>query len=199
MTTASRLVLARRRRGLTVTRLAQLAGLTARRLSDFENGRAHPSPPSLTAIAEALEFPEPFFSAEEVADLPAESVSFRALSKMTASQRDTALSGGRLARLLQDWIAARFRLPAPDLPSLTSFSRWDEGNRFRSRERLEAKTARLNAPQNSSERDGAWASLPSPTWFICWKPTGCECSRYRETAQRSMRSPSGTGAFRSSS
>ncbi|MGP3947027.1 helix-turn-helix domain-containing protein [Streptomyces sp. 6N106] len=127
MTTASRLVLARRRRGLTVTRLAQLAGLTARRLSDFENGRAHPSPPSLTAIAEALEFPEPFFSAEEVADLPAESVSFRALSKMTASQRDTALSGGRLARLLQDWIAARFRLPAPDLPSLTSFSRWDEG------------------------------------------------------------------------
>lgn len=127
MTTASRLVLARRRRGLTVTRLAQLAGLTSRRLSDFENGRAHPSPPSLSAIAEALEFPESFFSAEEVADLPVETVSFRALSKMTASQRDIALSSGRLSRGLQDWIGARFGLPTPDLPSLTSFSRLREG------------------------------------------------------------------------
>ncbi|MDT0427790.1 helix-turn-helix domain-containing protein [Streptomyces salyersiae] len=127
MTTASRLVLARKRRGLTVTRLAQLTGLTSRRLSDFENGRAHPSAPSLSALAEALEFPASFFSAEEVADLPVESVSFRALSKMTASQRDIALSSGRLARLLQDWIATRFRLPTPALPSLTSFSRLGGG------------------------------------------------------------------------
>ncbi|MFE5367077.1 ImmA/IrrE family metallo-endopeptidase [Streptomyces mirabilis] len=42
---------------------------------------------------------------------------------MTASQRDIALSSGRLARRLQDWIGAHFRLPAPDIPSLTSFSR----------------------------------------------------------------------------
>jgi Zn-dependent peptidase ImmA (M78 family) len=42
---------------------------------------------------------------------------------MTASQRDIALISGRLAGLLQDWIAARFRMPAPDIPSLTSFSR----------------------------------------------------------------------------
>ncbi|MEU7313590.1 ImmA/IrrE family metallo-endopeptidase [Streptomyces sp. NPDC007083] len=126
MTTASRLVLARKRRGLTVTRLAQMAGLTARRLSDYENGRAQPSPPSLSALAEALQFPEPFFAGDEVADLPAESVSFRALSKMTASQRDIALSAGRLSRVLQDWIGARFRLPTPELPSLTSFSRWGE-------------------------------------------------------------------------
>ncbi|WP_328494661.1 XRE family transcriptional regulator [Streptomyces sp. NBC_00414] len=123
MTTASRIVLARKRRGLTVTRLAQMAGLTSRRLSDFENGRANPSPPSLRAIAAALEFPESFFGAEEVAELTVDSVSFRALSKMTASQRDIALSSGRLARVLHDWIGARFRLPAPDVPSLTSFSR----------------------------------------------------------------------------
>jgi Zn-dependent peptidase ImmA (M78 family)/transcriptional regulator with XRE-family HTH domain len=123
MTTASRLVLARKRRGLTVTRLAQMVGLTPRRLSDFENGRATPSPPSLEAIATALEFPASFFSAEEVAELTVDSVSFRALSKMTASQRDIALSSGRLARTLQDWIGAHFRLPPSDIPSLTSFSR----------------------------------------------------------------------------
>ncbi|WP_263167409.1 helix-turn-helix domain-containing protein [Streptomyces sp. SCSIO ZS0520] len=123
MTTASRLVLARKRRGLTVTRLAQMAGLTPRRLSDFENGRAAPSPSSMEALATALEFPSSFFTADEVAELTVGSVSFRALSKMTASQRDIALSSGRLARGLQDWIGARFRLPVPDIPSLTSFSR----------------------------------------------------------------------------
>ncbi|MEU2447621.1 XRE family transcriptional regulator [Streptomyces althioticus] len=123
MTTASRLVLARKRRGLTVTRLAQMAGLTPRRLSDFENGRAVPSPPSLEALAAALEFPSSFFTAEDIAELTVDSVSFRALSKMTASQRDIALSSGRLARVLQDWIGARFRLPSPDIPTLTSFSR----------------------------------------------------------------------------
>ncbi|WP_158973251.1 helix-turn-helix domain-containing protein [Streptomyces griseus] len=99
---ASRLVLARKRRGLTVTRLAQMAGPTPRRLSDFESGRATPSPPSLEALATALEFPPSFFGAEEVADLTADSVSFRALSRMTASQRDITPSSGRLARTLQD-------------------------------------------------------------------------------------------------
>ncbi|GAB2583645.1 XRE family transcriptional regulator [Streptomyces capparidis] len=128
MTTASRLVLARKRRGLTVTRLGQMTGLTARRLSDYESGRASLSPRSLSVIAEALRFPESFFGAEEVAELPAESVSFRAPSKMTAAQRDVALSSGRLARLLQDWIADRFKLPTPDLPTLTSFSRWGDGS-----------------------------------------------------------------------
>ncbi|MDG4858782.1 XRE family transcriptional regulator [Streptomyces sp. T-3] len=127
MTTASRLILARKRRGLTVTRLAQMAGLTPRRLSDFENGRATPSPQSLASIAAALEFPQSFFSAEEVAELTVDSVSFRALSKMTASQRDIALSSGRLARVLQDWISGHFRLPVSDIPSLTSFSRLGPG------------------------------------------------------------------------
>ncbi|MEV8095232.1 XRE family transcriptional regulator [Kitasatospora sp. NPDC085879] len=123
MITASRLVLARKRRGLTVTRLSQLAGITARRLTDYESGKANPSPASLNALAKALDFPESFFRADEVADLPVAAVSFRALSKMTASQRDIALSSGRLAWNLQNWIGERFRLPAPDLPSLTSFSR----------------------------------------------------------------------------
>ncbi|MFC8447717.1 helix-turn-helix domain-containing protein [Kitasatospora sp. NPDC057223] len=123
MITASRLVLARKRRGMTVTRLSQLAGITTRRLGDFENGKAKPSPASLTALVGALDFPESFFHADEVADLPPDAVSFRAPSKMTASQRDIALSNGRLARQLQGWIGDRFRLLDPDLPSLTTFSR----------------------------------------------------------------------------
>ncbi|KJK59134.1 helix-turn-helix domain-containing protein [Saccharothrix sp. ST-888] len=123
MITASRLVLARKRRGLTVTRLSQLAGITTRRLGDFESGKATPSAASLASLAQTLDFPESFFHADEVADLPPDAVSFRAPSKMTASQRDIALSNGRMAWELQNWIGERFRLLDHDLPSLTSFSR----------------------------------------------------------------------------
>jgi Zn-dependent peptidase ImmA (M78 family) len=38
---------------------------------------------------------------------------------MTARQRDRALSAGRIALLINDWIEARFRLPPADVPSLT--------------------------------------------------------------------------------
>jgi Zn-dependent peptidase ImmA (M78 family) len=48
-------------------------------------------------------------------------VSFRALSKMTARQRDRALSAGRIALLVNDWIDTRFQLPPADLPSLARY------------------------------------------------------------------------------
>jgi hypothetical protein len=38
---------------------------------------------------------------------------------MTARQRDRALSAGRLALLIDDWIEARFALPTSEVPSLT--------------------------------------------------------------------------------
>lgn len=170
MTTASRLVLARKRRGLTVTRLAQMAGLTPRRLSDFENGRATPSPPSLEAIATALEFPSSFFSAEEVAELTVDSVSFRALSKMTASQRDIALSSGRLARALQDWMGAHFRLPAPDIPSLTSFSRLrSDEDQIPVPGRRPARTSQRRKPPPWCAHAGGSGTRRSRMWCTCWR------------------------------
>ena len=43
-------------------------------------------------------------------------MSFRALSKMTARQRDRALATGRIALLINEWIDTRFALPAADIP-----------------------------------------------------------------------------------
>jgi transcriptional regulator with XRE-family HTH domain len=55
MLTPSRLEIARKRRGLTLTRLAGLAGLEHPRISLYENGHQEPSEETLLHLAEVLE------------------------------------------------------------------------------------------------------------------------------------------------
>ena len=117
--TPSRLVIARKRRGLTLTQLAGLTGLSTRSISLYENGHTEPSADTLRQLAEALDVSTGFLGAPDVDEIPEDAVSFRALSKMTARQRDRALSAGRVALLINDWIDARFRLPDTDIPGLT--------------------------------------------------------------------------------
>lgn len=119
MLTPSRLMIARKRHGLTLTRLAALTGLSTRSISLYENGHAEPSPETLLQLAGALQVAPGFLSGLDIDEIPVDAVSFRALSKMTARQRDRALSAGRVALLLNDWIDARFQLPAIDVPVLT--------------------------------------------------------------------------------
>jgi Zn-dependent peptidase ImmA (M78 family)/DNA-binding XRE family transcriptional regulator len=119
MLTPSRLVIARKRRGLTLTRLAELTGLSTRSISLYENGHQEPSEETQLQLADVLGVSPAFLGAPDVDEIPEEAVSFRALSKMTARQRDRALSAGRIALLINDWIDARFELPAADIPSLT--------------------------------------------------------------------------------
>jgi Zn-dependent peptidase ImmA (M78 family)/DNA-binding XRE family transcriptional regulator len=119
--TASRLTLARKRRGLTLVRLAQLVAVSTRTISAYENNDGQPSTETLSRLAEVLGFPESFFMADELDELTPDTASFRALSKLTAGQRDAALSAGRLAVELSSWIMERFRLPQPDVPSLNLF------------------------------------------------------------------------------
>jgi Zn-dependent peptidase ImmA (M78 family) len=65
-----------------------------------------------------LGFPASFFSQPAVHDLPTETVSFRALSKTKAADRDRALAGGLMALELNEWLERNFGLPTPDLPDL---------------------------------------------------------------------------------
>ncbi len=44
-------------------------------------------------------------------------MSFRALSKMSARKRDSAIAAGTIAVELDNWIYARFRRPEPDVPT----------------------------------------------------------------------------------
>jgi Zn-dependent peptidase ImmA (M78 family)/DNA-binding XRE family transcriptional regulator len=139
MLTPSRLVIARKRRGLTLTRLAGLTGLSTHSISVYENGHQTPSEEKLLQLADVLDVSPAFLGASDLDEIPEDAVSFRALSKMTARQRDRALSAGRVALLINDWIDARFELPAADIPSLTGYdpesaaevvrARWGLGER----------------------------------------------------------------------
>lgn len=139
MLTPSRLAVARKRQGLTLTGLAELTRISTHSLSVFENGHESPAPGTLDKLARALNVSPAFLRGEDIDEIPAGAVSFRALSKMTARQRDRALADGRVALLVNDWIEARFQLPSADIPTLTGHdpeaaaeivrARWGMGER----------------------------------------------------------------------
>jgi Zn-dependent peptidase ImmA (M78 family)/DNA-binding XRE family transcriptional regulator len=114
----SRLSWARRRRGMTKTRLAGSIGVDLRSVSAYETGEFSPDQERLGKIARALKFPEDFFFGDDLEQPALDTASFRSLSKMTAGQRDTALGSGAIALLLNEWIEARFNLPEADIPDL---------------------------------------------------------------------------------
>ncbi|MEJ3742848.1 XRE family transcriptional regulator [Actinomycetes bacterium KLBMP 9797] len=116
--TPSRLALARKRRGMTLVQLAAAAKISVRSLSGYENGGQRPTSEVQQKIATALDIPEDFLRADDVDEIPVDAISFRALSKLTAGQRDMARAAGRIALLLADWIEQRFELPESDVPSL---------------------------------------------------------------------------------
>lgn len=116
--TASRLALARKRKRLTLTRLAEVSGISTRSLSLYENGHTCPSQEVIQLLSEVLDVTPAFLASPDLEEIPVGRVSFRALSKMTASQRDSALAAARIAVLINEWIEERFKLPVPDLPTL---------------------------------------------------------------------------------
>ena len=115
----SRLSLARKRRGLTMTKLAAVIGVEPRSVSAYEKGEFGPDDDRLASLALALRFPVAFFFGDDLDEPTPDIASFRALSKMTAGQRDTALGSGAIALMLNEWIETRFELPQPDLPDLS--------------------------------------------------------------------------------
>ncbi|MBQ8635194.1 XRE family transcriptional regulator [bacterium] len=120
MFTPSRLILARQKRGLSKKDLAELIGVTAQSISNFESEIVQeiPSQKTLLKLSQILNFPIDFFAKEKVSFISSESASFRALSKMTASQRDAALASGVLAFEVNKWIECNFELPTHELPDL---------------------------------------------------------------------------------
>jgi Zn-dependent peptidase ImmA (M78 family)/DNA-binding XRE family transcriptional regulator len=115
----TRLSVARKRRGLTKSDLARKIGIDLRSVTAYESGEYPPRVDTTEQIARALEFPPEFFEGNDL-DVPqSDTASFRALSKMTATQRDMALSQGAIAVDLNQWLDDRFELPPPDLPDLS--------------------------------------------------------------------------------
>jgi len=74
--TPSRLAIARKRRGLTLTRLAELTGLSRHSLSVYENGHQAPSEETLVVLAGALGITQAFLAGPDVEEIPPDAVSF---------------------------------------------------------------------------------------------------------------------------
>ncbi|AUZ83685.1 XRE family transcriptional regulator [Methylophaga nitratireducenticrescens] len=113
-----RLSLARKRRGMKKRELATQIGVTERSVSSYEAGSQEPEINTLKNISKTLRFPEAFFFGDDPEFPTPDVASFRSLSKMTASQRDSALGAGAVALLLNEWIESRFELPSPNVPDL---------------------------------------------------------------------------------
>lgn len=120
MFNSERFALARRRRGMKKRELAGLIGVTERSVSGYESGTQEPESATLAKIARALKFPEAFFFGDDPEVPTPDVASFRSLSKMSASLRDSALGAGAIALLLNEWLESRFDLPQPDVPDLGS-------------------------------------------------------------------------------
>ena len=114
-----RLTLARRRRGLTKTKLASMIGVEVRSITGYESGEYKPDHDRFLQLAAELHFPEAFFFGDDLDEILPDIVSFRSMSKMTARHRDSALGAGAIALLLNNWIEERFDLPRAALPDLS--------------------------------------------------------------------------------
>ena len=117
--TPERLGLARRRRGLTRAALEEACGIPRSSLVSYEMDKRTPKPEAVARLAKALDFPEAFFYGPRLDEQSFDGVSFRAHSRLSVSQREQALAAGALALALSDWVADRFDIPAPDIPTYT--------------------------------------------------------------------------------
>jgi Zn-dependent peptidase ImmA (M78 family) len=82
----------------------------------YESGDHSPSAEVGERLAKVLNVPSAFFTGPPIDTMPAQSVSFRALSKISAVRRDSALASGALAVELNRWLEERLHLPSPDIP-----------------------------------------------------------------------------------
>ena len=119
--TPSRLKFARKRRGITIKKLSEKLGVTARTLSSYENGTSTPKKLSLSLLSELLHFPESFFFLNDVEPINQDAVSFRSLARMSATVRDAALHASNITLQFTALIDKKFETPKVSLPELTGY------------------------------------------------------------------------------
>ncbi|MGI2859846.1 DNA-binding protein [Shewanella algae] len=120
----SRLKLARCRRQMTIKDLASKVGLTPRMVSEYEKDRCKSTPPesTLQAFSDALKYPISFLTdPEDMPEVSTDSVSFRSLKSMRASERDAAIGAGELGLVINRYFESMFELENSSLPDFSCF------------------------------------------------------------------------------
>lgn len=73
---------------------------------------------TLRALAKVMDFPVDFFSLGDPLPVERADVSFRSLSRLSASQRDAALEAASIANEVAGWFEHRLRLPDVEMPDM---------------------------------------------------------------------------------
>lgn len=107
-------------RSRSQTSLADLAGVSAAAISQFENGHARPSAATLDSIASALDLPVAYFARRSGAPVDAPAPFFRSLRSTTVGQRRYAEALVGLVHELVVAITEHVDLPEPALPRAPS-------------------------------------------------------------------------------
>ena len=116
---ASRLTVARCRRGLTKRALAEMIDHSAQSLTNYEDKARQPPTDVVQRLSFALGFPPSYFYESDLHLVGAETVTFRARRSLKSSMRDKALATGALAtEIISPAIRRRFNLPTVDVPDL---------------------------------------------------------------------------------
>ena len=119
---ASRLTLARERRGLTRRELAAVCEVVPDAITKFEMQRCRPLPETVQRFSLALHFPLAWFYASEVQLLDSKALSFRARRSMTAALRDqTTRAGDVVLSVVLPELRRRFVLPPVQLPDYAGY------------------------------------------------------------------------------
>jgi Zn-dependent peptidase ImmA (M78 family)/DNA-binding XRE family transcriptional regulator len=115
-----RLMLARLRMGLSRPELGEILGVTSRTVVGWEAETTAVPVERGEIIARTLGFPLPFFELLDPANVGASAVSFRSLSRKSATQRDAALAMCDLAVELANWMDPRFGRDKVSIPDLSN-------------------------------------------------------------------------------
>jgi len=116
---------------MTLTDLEKASGISRRSITAYENGHTAPTEQSVSELATALGVAEHFLTGSEISEVRTDNLSFRAMSKLPAVERDAAAAASRIATLINDYLVERFRLPELNLPTLPHLLPEEAADRLR--------------------------------------------------------------------
>jgi Zn-dependent peptidase ImmA (M78 family) len=91
--------------------------VSPRTIANYEDGTSTPGGEVVQRFSDILAVPATFFSGPPTDEVSVGAVSFRALSKMSAIRRDSALASGSIAIEVNRWLEERMHMPPSEVPT----------------------------------------------------------------------------------
>lgn len=112
-------------RGLTISDLADMIGITKQAISQFELGEHTPKPETMMAIINTLKFPKNFFY-KEYKEQYVGNTFFRANATATKKSKEMQYNKSMLAGYIYDYLSDYIEFPELNLPDTSHYNTaWD--------------------------------------------------------------------------